>query len=386
MRRSKTVPALALALAIGLLAPPNLAFGSTSSSNIDGPTGLQYSSTLNASADFIGSVVGPSGTAYPDARVELVAWPKGEQLGNLADGATVPTRVVAVDRTSSTGQFKLAPAKASLYPYATSSGAVSFEVVVYADGLTSSRFLDPVENLGNPNARAATLTTDLDSFDLWSAPDVVTDSTAQTPTAGGITPMEACYTKKVKSLGLKWAVVGEAYVRKSNVTATFSYKSGASTTLGIATTTPTSLAWRASGSVTNESTNKVDFAPLTSVSNKKYRTGWVYDQFNSTCTGVTSARATTFASGISNLTPSTVPTANYCVPFQANTGLTKDAGKATTNSTGVDLGTTIGIDVSAQAGFTEQTSLGYKFSANGRLCGQYGYPGASNAGRLVAKS
>lgn len=368
-----------------LTASPAVAFAADDP-NVDGPTGLQYSSTLAATPAFAGSVMGPTGGAFANARVELIAWPKGAYLGSMPEGAVVPTTVVAVDRTSSTGRYQLAPASQSLWQYTTlETGAVNFEVVVYADGLQTSQFLEPVENLSNPNARAAAVTTEVGAMTLASTSGVTRETTSHNPNAGEMQPMEVCVTRKMGTLGPRWAVVGEVYILTSNVRADFTYSESASTTLGIGVTTATSGGkWKQQGSVTNDATSQTDFAQTTS--SKRFRTSWVWDTFRSSCSGVTNARATRMAGGNANyLVPSSTPTASYCRPYNGG-GITKTTGKATTNSTGAELSTAIGIDLSSQAGFTTRASLKISVTGAKRICGTSDFPAANTAGRLVVKA
>ncbi len=74
---------------------------------------------------------------------------------------------------------------------------------------------------------------------------------------------------------------------------------------------------------------------------------------------------------------------SYCVPEAAGSPFTKTTTAATTWTNGTHLGPVIGIDLSSKTGYSSESAVHFLFTANGRLCGTNGDPGAT-PGRLVA--
>ncbi len=72
-----------------------------------------------------------------------------------------------------------------------------------------------------------------------------------------------------------------------------------------------------------------------------------------------------------------------CAYYAANSDTTKKTGNGVRFAGGVDLGTSIGIDVSAQTNWTSTAKLFIDFTTKAKLCGTKGSPGSTNAGSLV---
>ncbi|CAN7445032.1 hypothetical protein LJR045_002936 [Microbacterium sp. LjRoot45] len=388
MRRFKTVGALVLAA--GLVASPLTA--SATDPNVDEVTGLQYSSTLPGTAQFIGTAKNVAGAAFPNARVELIAWPSNAVLSGLAYDADVPTKVVAVDRTSSSGSFKLTPSVTSLYPYASAEGFVDFEVVVFADGYQSSQFLESTPVPSNPNARsaeasAATLSTSLGTFTMSASTDTHANSTGDATLAPDPLKFSSCGWRKRDSAGAKWVAVGAAYVKKTGITAKFTYRTNSESKLGIAVRMGGSAgAWRASGTSTVTVDSTDGFPLLTGNASRRWRTQWEYFNFKRRCGQEEMVRAVNFIGGTSSVSLSGTPsTVGLCAQYEAGSDKEKTNGTASTFTGGVDLGPAIGIDVNAQSNYSSNTKIFIDFTSAATLCGTTGTPGGNSSGTLVVK-
>lgn len=74
------------------------------------------------------------------------------------------------------------------------------------------------------------------------------------------------------------------------------------------------------------------------------------------------------------------PTASYCSTTLAGGTTTKDAGVAVQWSTGVQLNSVIGVDLSSRTGFTSNAKIVFKWQRAGRLSGtNTTWPGAARA-------
>ena len=97
------------------------------------------------------------------------------------------------------------------------------------------------------------------------------------------------------------------------------------------------------------------------------------------------ARPYQFVGGANSIDPGSGPPGNYCTEYEGGSGYVRDDTKAVTWSTGVKMGVTeIGINLSAQTGFTTTAKVSYTFQSDAQLCGDTDYP--PDAKRLKAFS
>lgn len=96
-----------------------------------------------------------------------------------------------------------------------------------------------------------------------------------------------------------------------------------------------------------------------------------------------SVRFPTRAARILSMSDFRAVSSSYCVPEAAGSPFTKTTTAATTWTNGTHLGPVIGIDLSSKTGYSSESAVHFLFTANGRLCGTNGDPGAT-PGRLVA--
>jgi hypothetical protein len=70
----------------------------------------------------------------------------------------------------------------------------------------------------------------------------------------------------------------------------------------------------------------------------------------------------------------------YCEGELANSTLTKEKTAAYNNSAGIGTAGIIGIELSAQTGYSAETKIDYAFHAQGHLwCGYSDYPANGNS-------
>lgn len=79
------------------------------------------------------------------------------------------------------------------------------------------------------------------------------------------------------------------------------------------------------------------------------------------------------------------PSATYCVPQPARTTYTQTTTSAVSWSSGVDMRSASGINLSSRTGYSSDAWLKFVFGNNRRLCGTDDWPGAPGSRRLVAK-
>lgn len=208
------------------------------------------------------------------------------------------------------------------------------------------------------------------------------------PDQGGV----VCGLVDVGTYGAKNVQVGEGYTF-SGAKASLTYKNGADSTLGVAVSgTGKSGSFSADGSASSSSSQTESETPHSGAGGVKWTTEFVYDKYGYTCSGSGSyssyqARPRRFIGGanyISSTAPSSLP---YCVYHSKGSATTIESSTAYKFGTGVGISGDIGINLTAQTGFTTDTTLTYSFYANGHLCGTNDYPtqGGSPV-RIVAKS
>lgn len=329
-------------------------------------------------------------TAPKDSLVMLYAWPSGEDLARVKVGETVKTVPVAYARASADGTFELKLSEASetlLHNYRNSVGEVDFELIgTSPDAVYVHNFTAKTPRSTKRAATDRTKTSSVPSLTVQSVPGLKPRLDGGGRTLGG--PFErVCETKKVADLGKYWVTVGYGYIDGSGAKMKFTYRAGASSTLGVAVSaTGGAGTYRASGSSTFSSTSTVTYPATTG--NKLWKTQFRYGKYKrGVCPYVRElyvSKVDGYAGGSRITTVKTTPVARHCVWNDPGTSFIKDTTAAYESSSGVSISGPLGVDLSSRTGYTSTAKITFSFSKMKRLCGTNADPGG-NARRLVSR-
>lgn len=326
-------------------------------------------------------------------QVTLTAWPTSEVLAKLPDGARVPTLTAGVAVTDGEGAFALHYSDpAALTSYADADGNVDFTVESDAGGVVHSYSLSrTLPSVGDqPGQRlAASAVPESESVALRPLPGSAPSASRAAQNAVNA-PVPVCVWIVVATLGNRWVQVGAA-TTTTGVTATFTYSSGGTATIGVgASVSGKKGTFSASGTTTVTSSSSVTMAPVTGATGKLFRTQYVFKKYAYRCSnGIGDVkfqvRATSFAGGASSLTTTSIPTATYCTSYEAGSSFDTRTTNASAQkwSAGASVASDIGINLSSQSGYTTAVALKFVFTKAHKLCGTNAAPPA--AARLVAK-
>jgi hypothetical protein len=213
-----------------------------------------------------------------------------------------------------------------------------------------------------------------------------TANLALTDDATAARPGMPCFQKVLKVYPSRPVAVGAAYSDfQPHVSLSFTYLAGQSSKLGVLAEIPGTNSFKAGGTHSWSSTSKQDFGHHST--NQLYRTDFEYKKFSNTCLGVF-ARVAGYDGG--DRTEGGVAAfkvnTSLCQPERASDTFSKFDTTATTFSAGVSLAKTdLGVNASADTGYTKTSQVNFKFGMAGRICGRSGQPGQS-PGRLIAIS
>jgi hypothetical protein len=309
--------------------------------------------------------------------VTIQAWPSQETLSALKNGEAVKKSPVGYALTAADGSFDLKiSAAGALNQYKNKDGIVDFEVISIGPDYIST-YMFPATPESNAKSRNA--------VDMKPVLDIEPRFIDEQENHS-----KACATTKESSLGPVWVSVGYGYV-VSGATMTFTYTSGANSTVGAGVSSSGAAGtYSASGTSSVSSSATVGF-PANTNSFKVWKTQFVYGKYFTACVTngvVTSsfytAKADAFAGGTSVQTVTGYPTANYCTSYLAGSSFTKSTTAAYTSSVGAATSGLLGVNLSASTGYTSAAKLTFNFTAARNLCGVTGYPG-STPSRLVVK-
>ncbi|NQX16603.1 hypothetical protein [Rathayibacter sp. VKM Ac-2857] len=334
-----------------------------------------------------GTLTLPDGSPVVGTSVSLEAWPAGASLGALSTGDPVNTYTAGADITGPNGEYSISFDDPSQLPaYADSTGTVNFVVQAAVGGSVTT--FDLSRKL--PSSLSASAAPTVAPLEAQSDPGTNNSASAESSNAKADPQVAAgqvgCGWALVQNLGPKWVQVGEAYTA-IGTSASFNYTSSASSQLGVGVSQSGNAGtWSASGTNSVSSSSSVGMPTVSGASGRLWKTQFNYGKFGYACAGSGyqnyQTKATSFAGGSTWSTAASPPSATYCVTQAAGSSFTKNSTSATTFSAGAAVG--LGINMSAQTGFSTSTALTFSFSATHKLCGSNAYPGNSPA-RLVAK-
>lgn len=323
--------------------------------------------------------------------VTLIAQPNSATMKTLKAGDTVPTKDVSTAVTTSDGSYRLPlPADSVLAPFADSNGTVN--MVVQSEAANEphqySFSVDlPTQQAGaGAQARTAAAAIATPVVDLKAlAAAKSTASTARTAITQGA-PIGCGPATVLGTYANRHVQVGEAYT-SSGATASFAYTSGASSSLGVGVSTSgASSGFSASGTSDTSSSSTQGFGGISGNNGTKWVTGFTVKKTRQICnSGVTYYRLATSSFDAGNYSEdSTAFSSNAnCVPERNGDSFVTENQNAYTFGSGLNVGSLIGINLTAKTGWNSKTVVTFKFSKSMQLCGASGRPGG-DARRLKA--
>lgn len=341
--------------------------------------------TNMASPEFSGRVESSNGASLDGATVQISAWPSNEVLAALKEGDPVPMTAIGVGTTGKDGQFSIPADTALAAKKAQSEGAVNYQALVYGpDGsLISDYSFTQAENQARTGVQSLDIEAAVSSQEFQAAAAASGSSSASRAAA-----VLACGPVDGGVAGNYWVQVGRVgSSASSGFSATFSYSSSQSSTLGVGVKA-SGGSWKASGSVSvnRSSSTSTTWPALTGSGGRAYKTQFQYKIIKTVCTGTgetsRSLRPVAHVGGAS--TSGASVSASYCTSYVAGSTFTRSSTSAQTISGGADVSSYIGFDLNAQTGYSTTSKVTVKFTATKSLCGSQGYPGAT-PGTLVVK-
>jgi len=294
-----------------------------------------------------------------------------ETVEALADeSAVVDFEVRAVDRTA-------------LAPYSIS------RKIVHADGRV--HLADPDFDQETSSARAATTEplqiTGTTTIESPLEAGLIAEGSASAVQGSGAAPMtQVCGETKTKNLGTRRVLVGATYAMAGSTTGRFTYKAGASSSLGVAySASGRGGTWSRAGTTSRSSTAGVSFGSRTG--GNAYSTYFTYGQYAQWCRPLGSSKnnvynhvvkANGYAGG-SYVKKAPVPSAKYCTPLSRRDTVTRKTTTSNTWSNAVNFSGPLGVNLTAKTGWSSSASMSYtnNSSSNKRICGTHGYWGGT---------
>ncbi|WP_262064512.1 DNRLRE domain-containing protein [Streptomyces sp. STR69] len=237
------------------------------------------------------------------------------------------------------------------------------------------------------------LTDDPDSATASAADDTAAAESEASDTTADAGVAKGCNGTLVKGLGAKWVIAGQTYSATTGVKHTFSYSKGADSSLGVGVSASgTYGSFTSSGSVSKSSSITMEYPAYGNNRGVYYKTEYSYGKYLVACqspgrgTPVThhyEVRARGYYGGAKTST-AYIPTAKHCAYQQKDTKFTRTTSHAITWSDGASVADVIGIDLSAETGYSSDATVEYTFNANRYICGTGGAPGGSHPYNFVA--
>ncbi|MFE2423156.1 DNRLRE domain-containing protein [Streptomyces hokutonensis] len=409
--------------------------------------GITDSADLTTPVISSGTVKGADGNVAAGADVVLYAWPDNESDDALEEGDSVKLQPVAKAVSDSSGAYTLRVASASaLTPEAATDGTVNLETVAYSgshqavfnfprtlvssssstaylaattkaaatdtdttaiadttpvvadlvldNALSTSEYSSSTDGASNgideeSSSAPGSLTDDPDSATASAADDTAAAESAASDAGAA----KACSSTLVKNLGAKWVIAGQTYSATSGVKHTFSYSKGADSSLGVGVSASgTYGSFTSSGSVSKSSSLTMEYPTYGNNRGVYYKTEYSYGKYLVGCqspgrgTPVThhyEVRPKGYYGGAKTST-AYIPTAKHCAYQQKDTKFSRTTSRAITWTDGASLEDVIGIDLSAETGYSSDATVEYTFNASRYICGTGGAPGGSHPYNFVA--
>ena len=205
---------------------------------------------------------------------------------------------------------------------------------------------------------------------------------------------QVCGEDYMQDFGSRKVIVGSSYANAGSTTGTFTYSSGASSSIGVGySVTGSKGSYSQSGTSSSSSNGSVGFG--TRSGGYSYATYFKFGKYGSYCYQVGSkknvdsyyaykVRPSSYAGG-GTVNSSTTPSATKCTDFSGGgTTITRNSSGANTWSSGASLDAVIGINLSSKTGYTSTAKLSYKNNGSKKkICGTNDY--FANSQRSVTK-
>ncbi len=356
----------------------------------------EYLPEVEPSSELGGPVLASGHVEDAGAGVPVIAtaWPDPAELGDLKVGDEVDVVTIAKTLTDSDGNYVLVPdPNAVKEAVGTAKKTVNFDVTV-----PTSKDVALATTAASATLSVATAETS--SSTILSEGDI--DIAAERPAAigeassdNGATPLAGdCGTKLITRYDNRPMIVGTSFSTTSKVTSDFVYKKGSESSLGYGVSSKNEIGtFKASGTHKVSSSSTTNYDPKKGAHGTFYKKYQDYGKFYNCLVG-NDGFAIIFYSvspigvphGAYTAKAKSIPTAKLCTRYM-EAGVTMEKEKAQLWSTGVAIGEKIGIDLSAQTGWSSATRLDLKRTSGTSfgLCGTTNKPEQPNPGRLVAK-
>lgn len=406
--------------------------------------GITDSAALSTPVVSSGTVTDSSGSPVTDADVVLYAWPDNDTEAALQEGDSVKLQPVAKAVSDGSGNYSLRIGDlSSVAPEVDANGLVNFETVAYSgstqanfnfprklvsasDSSTGTAYLSAVTAAGSivdtyASSDAATemassdtapvtatlalsalssSTSETDSISATDGTDDAPESLSDSPDSADPNDSEAdydagvtkgCSTQLLKNLGPKWVIIGQTYSATTGVSHTLTYSRGASSTLGVGVSGSGAYgSFEQSGTNAKSTTITNEYPSYGNHRGAYYKTEFSYGKYHIHCSyskynerDYYEVRAKGYYGG-ENVTRAYIPKATHCAKYLNGGKFTRTTSKAITWTDGASLGDAVGINLSAETGYSTDATVVYSFKADRYICGTGGAPGGSHPYNFVA--
>lgn len=328
--------------------------------------------------------------------VVLLAWPANDVLARLRVGDSVGLRPVSRATTDAAGRYALKLADlAALAPVTAADGLVNFELISatptdvaswsFGARVVGAHGVPALVDAGGAGRLVA------------HAPELraAVHRTARTVAADAVSRQAGCTSRLEQDLGLHKAVGGQTTSTTTGVTHRFIYGRSATSQLGVGLSGDGKVgSWKRNGTEAKASAGSQSYTAQGSTTAMRYLVQWRFAKFYVSCYDPASyvtvsryeARTTSWTGGTFYQRVG-YPGASWCVPESKGATFTQSSTKQHTFETGYAVKGVLGIDLSAQTGFSSTAEVSFDFvGASRRLCGSADYPGAGGPSQLVAKA
>lgn len=300
----------------------------------------------------------------------LYAWPSQSVTASIKIGQVVPRTLVGVTVSASSGGIVNMEVDAS---YQGHEVAFFFPRQLVPAGTGMALAVASQAAVPQMSPQAADLT-----IDRVQAPASGTPLAAPSPDFGctGAAPVATWNNQQT--------VLGGEFSHLDSVKMDFSYSTGSSSTLGAAVDQAGVVGWSASGTYTIGAGGTQNWPDENVANGYNRKSGFQYTEYVDTC-GNHTTHVTDWNGGNSTATTGFLSAGKCSVEYATPGKVTVELDKTTawTFGAGVSIASKIGINLSAETGYTATASEGYWFTDTAHtryLCGKNNYPLSSNPG------
>jgi hypothetical protein len=366
---------------------------------------LADSATLTTPALVTGTVTKANGAPAARARVVLYAWPSNDVMERQQVGDAINLQPVATTIAGPDGSFALRLSSTDqLAPWADANNLVNLTATAVSGSRSSSwSFSRRLSAMAAPSGqRSLTATVSADSGTAAAEQVALklgaAGATRIRPTRGAVAAAssgamaKSCVTALISTYSPVWVIVGQNYSTTAYASANYQYYKDATSSLGVGTSATGKYgSFKASGTASRSSSSSVDFPTTKGAVSRYHLTKYQYALYQLTCIipgGVPlqhyEVRPYKYVSGSQERTVDAV-SAGYCATFAKGSKFTAEKTASITWTDGADMSAVVGIDFSAQTGYTTKARIQWAFTATRRLCGTADYPGEGTFRMLRAR-